>query len=92
MFYSKEPSQVDGKGDYALTDVYEMSGTKEFLGLPKEVRKCQNEESVLECKNARMQEYLDTGKNTCGCIPHHLKTSQRAVSHILLFKLTKAEP
>ena len=52
-----------------------MDGTKEFLD-----SKCQNEESFFECKNARMQEYLDTGKKKCKCIPHHLRTSQQTVS------------
>ena len=77
LFYSKEPSQVDGKGDYALTDVYEMIGTKEFLGFPKEVRKCQNEESILECRSDKS---LDTGKNMCKCTPHHLRNLYRTVS------------
>ena len=52
-----------------------MDGTKEFLD-----SKCQNEESFFECKNARMQEYLDTGRKKCKCIPHHLRTSQQTVS------------
>ena len=53
-----------------------MDGTEEFLDLALEAKNCQNEESVLEC---RSKKYLDTGKNRCGCIPYHLRTSLRTV-------------
>ena len=51
----------------------EMDGTEEFLDLDVKVKKCQNEETVLECKSKTYLKYLDIGKRKCGCIPHHLR-------------------
>ena len=78
QYHFKDPLQLDGKGDYALTDVLEMNGTEEFLNLAVEVKKCQIEESVLECSSRK---YLKIGKNKCECIPHHLRTFYRTVRY-----------
>ena len=46
-----------------------MDGTEGFLSLADEVKKCQNQESILECEaNA----YLDRGRTKCDCVPYHL--------------------
>ena len=67
-----------GKGDFALTDVKEMDGTQGFLDLDDGIRKCQNFETVLECK-AKI--YLDIGKKKCKCVPHHLRGFSTLVSN-----------
>ena len=79
--YFPEPLQLYGEGDYALANVKQMNGTEGFLGLADEVKKCQNKESVLECKaNA----YLANGKERCKCVPHHLMRFSITVSQFIL--------
>ena len=75
--YLKEPLRLYGKGDFALTDVKEMDGTQGFLDLDVGIRKCQNYETVLECK-AKI--YLHVGRKKCSCVPHHLRTFSTAVT------------
>ena len=48
----------------------EIDGTEEFFTLDSQVRKCQNKQSILECK---AKEYLRTGRANCSCIPHYLR-------------------
>ena len=72
----QEPLQLYGEGDFALTDVKELDGTEEFLDLDVKVRKCQNEETILDC---RSRKYLDMGTKKCGCIPHHLMSFDKMV-------------
>ena len=75
-----------GEGDYSLANVKQMDGTEGFLGLADEVKKCQNRESVLECKaNA----YLASGKKKCNCVPHHLMRFATTVSQYILDKRVK---
>ena len=78
MFYLKEPLRLYGEGDFALTDVKEMNGTQGFLDLDVGVKKCQNHESVLECK---AKTYLDVGREKCKCVPHHLRSFSTTVSN-----------
>ena len=66
---------------FVLTDLKELDGTEEFLDLDVKVSKCQNEESMLEC---RSRKYLDMGTKKCGCIPHHLMSFQKMVSHSII--------
>ena len=83
----EEPLDLPGRGDYALTDVKEMDGTKEFLDW-----KCKNDKTVFECKNAVMQKYLEIGKNECKCIPHNLRTSHKTVSHLSISLAPTCQP
>ena len=76
QFHFLEPLRLHGKGDYSLTDVKEMTGTKDFFSLDVAVRQCQNKESVIECQ---AKKYLEMGKKKCKCVPHHLKTFSRKV-------------
>ena len=68
---------IIGKGDFALTDVILMDGTKGFLSLDVNVRNCTNETTVSEC---RSKKYLEIGKELCGCVPHYLRSSHKSVS------------
>ena len=70
-----------GKGDFALTDVKEMDGTEDFFDLDVKVRKCQNDESVLDCE---MKKYLEIGRKECKCIPHHLRVFSMPVSNFCM--------
>ena len=64
-------------------DVKEMSGTEGFLDFPVNISKCQNEESVLEC---RSKKYLEHGLNECDCIPHQLRTYYKTVRYLSKFE------
>ena len=64
----------------------EMSGTPEFLDLDDKVKKCQNEETILEC---RSRKYLDIGEKECGCIPHHLRSFHKQVTNHIAAVLSK---
>ena len=55
-----------------------MDGTEDFFDLDVEVRKCQNNESVVDCK---MKKYLELGRKACDCIPHHLRGFSIPVSN-----------
>ena len=69
FIFLQEPLRLYGEGDYALANVKQMDGTEGFLSLADEVKKCQNQESILECEaNA----YLDRGRTKCDCVPYHL--------------------
>ena len=72
-----------GKGDFALTDVKVLDGTKGFLSLDIEVRKCQNETTILEC---RSKKYLEKGKKLCKCVPHYLRSFHISVSFHIWIK------
>ena len=74
----QEPLQLYGEGDYSLANVKQMYGTEGFLSLADEVKKCQNEKTVLECK---AKAYLDRGKKNCECVPHHLRSFSPKVTH-----------
>ena len=70
-----------GDGDYVLGNVKQMDGTEGFLSLADEVKKCQNQESILECEaNA----YLDRGRMKCDCVPYHLMSFSTKVVIALL--------
>ena len=58
-----------------------MDGTEGFLSLSDRVKKCQNEESVLQCE---ANSYLDSGRKTCDCVPYHLMSFSTKVSHCII--------
>ena len=51
---------------YNLNAVKYFNVTEPFLGLDQNVRECQNEESLEECKSRR---YIDGLLQQCGCLP-----------------------
>ena len=60
------PFYGEGPGDYAISSLKKMTGTKKFLALPNDEKNCQIEDFV-RCKN---RNYFTTGKLICGdCIP-----------------------
>ena len=61
---------LHGEGSYNLNVVKEMKVTDSYMGLPHDVKQCQNKELYLDCKT---EEYLDALVNTCMCLPFGMK-------------------
>ena len=79
LVHFTEPLPLYGKGDYALTDVKQMDVTDGFLSFDIKVRKCQNEESFLDCEK---NDYFEIGRKKCNCVPHHLRIFSKPVSFL----------
>ena len=76
-----EPLRLYGGGDYEFVNVKEVIVSKEFLELDEDVKKCQNNESVVDCAAT---EYLESGRKECGCVPFHLMNYSRTVRYYAL--------
>ena len=76
-----EPLRLYGGGEYEFTNVKEINVTKEFLELDDAVKKCQNNESVVDCAAT---EYLESGRKECHCVPFHLRNYSRTVRYYAL--------
>ena len=68
---------VFGEGKYALTDVKEIDGTEEFLGLDEKIRHCQNRETFQQCQT---REYIKNGLEKCNCTPYEIRNYSKIVS------------
>ena len=64
------PITEEGPGDYVLTSVKQMTGTENFLGWPKENRKCSLEK--FESCQMRVNLYKIS---RCGCSPFELMSA-----------------
>ena len=62
-----------GEGQYNLNSMKEINVTESFLGLDIHTRKCQNIETYDNCKT---RIYLENLRQTCGCLPLSLQTSE----------------
>ena len=80
MILLQEPLIFYGEGDYSLTDVKEMDGTEAFLNLADKDKGCQNEETLVDCK---AKEYLKIGRNSCKCVPFHLRSFSARVRYFM---------
>ena len=80
-YYLPEPLRLYGGGDYEFTNVKEMNVTEEFLELDEDVKKCQNNESVVDCA---AREYLESGRKECQCVPFNLRNYSRTVRYYAL--------
>ena len=58
--------------EYNLNVVKEVKVTEAFLGLGKDVIKCQNDETYDDC---RSRQYYDAIKSVCQCLPFNIRTS-----------------
>ena len=67
-----EPAILIGDGEYNINNIKKIQVTDEYLGLDKDVRKCQNEEPFYNC-TTRL--YLHTVLGTCGCLPLSIRIS-----------------
>ena len=52
-------------GRFSLSGLKKMSGTKSFMGLPDDVKKCQLE-SFNSCQ---LRKYIEKVQKNCGCLP-----------------------
>ena len=64
---------LSGEGEYNLNILNQIDVTESFLGLPEEVRNCQNVESFVNCTT---RHYLQNMKEKCGCLPLALAQDQ----------------
>ena len=76
--------------EYNLNVVKEVKVTEAFLGLGKEVIKCQNDETYDDCRTRR---YFDAIKNVCQCLPFSVRRSNEVwridkVNNILLYEIS----
>ena len=71
-----EPVILIGDGEYNINALTEIKVTESFLGLDKNVRDCQNEESLYDCSNRK---YVDTMLDQCGCLPLNMIVASNEV-------------
>ena len=56
----------------------EISVTDDFLTLDKSIIKCQNEESLQDCKTRK---YIDTTVEQCKCLPFGKRNNNEVSLH-----------
>ena len=56
----------------------EISVTDDFLTLDKSIIKCQNEESLQDCKTRK---YIDTMVEQCNCLPFAIRNDNEVSLH-----------
>ena len=61
-----DPVTLHGEGEFDLNIVREMDVTDSFMGLPLEVKDCQNEEDLVDCTTRHHRENV---LDNCGCLP-----------------------
>ena len=67
--------------EYNLNNVKEISVTDEFLTLYKTIIKCQNEESLQDCKTRK---YNDAKVEQCKCLPFAIRNDEVNLHHKLM--------
>ena len=60
------------EGKYSLHSVKDMTGTENFMGLPDNVKTC----SVEMFEQCRVEKYMKTIEEKCGCVPWTLWDSK----------------
>ena len=55
-----------GEGKYNLNAIKEVKVTESYLGLDMDIKECQNDEALDEC---RTRHYVDSILDKCGCLP-----------------------
>ena len=70
-FLDAEPIVLQGEGHYALTAVKDIQVTEEFLGLGREVTRCQTREARADCESRRYQEQVVA---SCHCAPLYIRS------------------
>ena len=69
-----EPLKLYGEGEYNLNVVKEIRVTDSFLGLDKNDRGCQIDQSFENCTtNALVENILEH----CGCLPFNIRQSDK---------------
>ena len=65
--------ELFGEGQYNFQSLKEIVVTDSFMGLDRDARKCQNIETIDECKTRL---YVENFRRQCGCFPISLKKSE----------------
>ena len=78
-----DPVELFGEGQYNFQSLKEIIVTDSFMGLDRDARKCQNIETVDECKTRL---YVENFRRQCGCLPISLKMSEEVQCSILYQK------
>ena len=76
--YFLEPLMLKIGNEYNLNNVKEISVTDDFLTLDKTIIKCQNQESLQDCKTRK---YLNTMVKQCKCLPFALRNDNEVCLH-----------
>ena len=76
-----EPLKLYGEGSYNLNVVKDVKGTEYYFGLDENVRKCQHDEPYENCTT---RAYETTLRDSCGCIPINMMTSQHSTVRIAI--------
>ena len=74
-----EPLILKVGNEYNLNNVKEISVTDDFLTLDQSIIKCQNEESLQDCKTRK---YVDTKFEQCKCLPFAIRNDDKASIYI----------
>ena len=70
-----------GEGQYNIDAIKEIEVTDSFLGLDQNIRACQNNEPIYNCKT---RHYLDTILEKCGCLPLSIRISDKVTFLVFL--------
>ena len=73
----KEPLILEGEGQYKLTSIKEIDGTKEFLAMDDEIKLCQNSYDLEDCLG---NIFVTTVLDKCNCLPYAIRTFANHVS------------
>ena len=86
-----EPVELVGEGEYNLNVLKEIKVTESYLGLDKDIRNCQNYESLFKCGT---KQYIETFLAECGCLPFNIRLTDKVVVILLIFysKLKNSGP
>ena len=80
-FYLKENLELSGEGEYNLKDLKTVEVTESYMGMPEDIRKCQNKEPYENC-TTRL--FITTLMETCGCLPFNIRLSDQVKNHVNL--------
>ena len=79
-----EPLHLELENEYNLNVVKEISATELFLSdslfMDKDVRKCQDDETIDECVTGK---YINDLKDKCKCLPLNLRINEEVIKVII---------
>ena len=64
--------------EYNMNNVKEISVTKDFLTLDKNIKKCQSKESLQDCKTRK---YINTMVQQCKCLSFAISNDDEVSFH-----------
>ena len=68
-----EPLKLTGEGEYNLNALKEIKVTDSYLNFDQNIRKCQNNDPILNCTT---KHYTKSLLEKCGCVPSKLKLTE----------------